>query len=142
MTTGPLQVGCAVIRKAGKILIAQRCPGDTLSGYWEFPGGKRHVNETMEKCLEREIMEELGIAIRPSLFLRKEIHEYPSRVLELYFYLCDWLHGQPQKLGCHDFRWVFPEELKKFPMIPADIGLINELIQKKYVYFTVPAHYR
>jgi len=36
-----IEVGCAIIEKHGKILIAQRRPGDFLGGYWEFPGGKR-----------------------------------------------------------------------------------------------------
>lgn len=45
MTGGPEEpklirvVGAAIV-KDGKVLCAQRGSGKTLSGYWEFPGGK------------------------------------------------------------------------------------------------------
>ena len=36
-----IEVGCAMIIKDGKLLAAQRNPGDTFGGFWEFPGGKK-----------------------------------------------------------------------------------------------------
>jgi len=44
----------AAIVKEGKTLIAKRNYG-SLSGYWEFPGGKVEGNETEVGCLKREI---------------------------------------------------------------------------------------
>ena len=40
-----LEVGCAIIHKNGKLLIAQRHLNDSFGGYWEFPGGKVEAGE-------------------------------------------------------------------------------------------------
>ncbi|HXV27682.1 MAG TPA: (deoxy)nucleoside triphosphate pyrophosphohydrolase [bacterium] len=130
-----IEVGCAIIEKQGKLLIAQRKPGSRLGGYWEFPGGKRKPSETMEECLIREVKEELGIGILPRLFLRRSHYRYPDRKVDLHFYLCDWGVGFPAKHGCHDFRWVWPRDLKDYRFPPADTDLIGELIRKEAVYF-------
>ena len=64
MTGGPEEpklirvVGAAIV-KDGKVLCAQRGSGKTLSGYWEFPGGKIEAGETPQQALQREIEEEL-----------------------------------------------------------------------------------
>ena len=130
-----IEVGCAVIEKQGKLLIAQRKPGARLGGYWEFPGGKKEAHETMEQCLVREIKEELGIGILPREYLCQIHYRYPDRNVDLSFYLCDWVVGHPIKHDCHDFRWVDPCELPTYRFPPADTDLIRELIRKRGVYF-------
>jgi 8-oxo-dGTP diphosphatase len=65
-----IEVGCAIIHKNGKLLIAQRHLQDSFGGYWEFPGGKREQGEAIEACLVREALEELGIRILPERLLR------------------------------------------------------------------------
>ena len=127
-------VGCALIVRGKELLIAQRKPGSNLAGCWEFPGGKREKDETLEDCLIREVWEELGVCIRPRKLIRQEVHEMPDRFLDLYFYVCDWVSGKPVKKDCQDFRWVLPEELVKFTFPPADGALIQELIKKKKFY--------
>lgn len=130
-----IEVGCAIIRRGDQLLIAQRKPNDHLGGYWEFPGGKKRRHETLEECLVREVEEELGVVITPAQFFCKIEHSYPERVLALYFYLCDWKSGDPRKIDCHDFRWIFPEALTTFRFPPADDGIIAELIENKAKYF-------
>lgn len=130
-----IEVGCAIIRRKDQLLIAQRKPDDHLGGYWEFPGGKRCVNESLEDCLVREVQEELGVVIVPDRLLQKIDHAYPKRVLSLHFYLCDWKSGEPSTIDCHDFRWIYPEQMRDFQFPPADDGIINELIGNKQVYF-------
>jgi 8-oxo-dGTP diphosphatase len=49
---------------AGRVLIAQRPPGKSLAGAWEFPGGKLNLGETRRAGLARELDEELGIMSR------------------------------------------------------------------------------
>lgn len=130
-----IEVGCAIIEKEGKLLIAQRKPGAYFGGYWEFPGGKKEPSETMEQCLVREVKEELGIGIMPRAFLCRSHYRYPDRHVDLHFYLCDWAVGFPIKHDCYDFRWAAPPELRTYRFLPADIDLINELIRKKRAYF-------
>jgi 8-oxo-dGTP diphosphatase len=55
---------CAFIHKDGKLFVARRA--DTkkfLPGKYELPGGHIEFGETMEKGLEREIMEEFGFEV-------------------------------------------------------------------------------
>lgn len=59
----PIQVTCAIIQSDGKILAVQRSEAMSLPLKWEFPGGKIDLGETAEKCLLREIKEELNIDI-------------------------------------------------------------------------------
>ena len=55
------EVACGVMyNKEGKILMGLRPPGNLYPGIWEFPGGSREPNETIEDCLRREWKEELN----------------------------------------------------------------------------------
>jgi len=128
------QVGCAIIVKEKKILIAQRLPGTYLAGYWEFPGGKCEQNETLEDCLRREVMEELGVQVEPREKVASMMHDYPERTLELFFVICDWVAGSPQRKECFDFKWVRPRELHNFLFPKADKEIIQRLIQKERYY--------
>ena len=60
-----IHVAAAVIREAGKVLLASRPAGKPPAG-WEFPGGKIEPGETPAEALCRELEEELG----RKLFLR------------------------------------------------------------------------
>jgi len=57
-------VTAAVFEQGNKVLIAQRPQNSLLGGMWEFPGGKQETGETLESCLEREILEELGVEVQ------------------------------------------------------------------------------
>ena len=136
-----IEVGCAIIRanrgasQERQLLIAQRNPGDSLGGFWEFPGGKLEPGETLEECLVREVQEELGVYVKVSEFFCLKEHTYPGKTVRLHFYFCDWVSGEPARLDCFDFRWIQPEEMRNFEFIPADIEVIKELIEGRAKYF-------
>ena len=49
----------ALIDADNRVLISQRPVGKSMSGLWEFPGGKLQENETPEQALIRELSEEI-----------------------------------------------------------------------------------
>ena len=135
MKKNMLEVGCAIIERQGFLLIAQRHDADHLGGYWEFPGGKKEAGETLEECLVREVLEELGVIIKPRCKVREIVHTYPERDLHLVFWLCDWQSNEPQKIDCQNFCWILPAQLKEFKFPPADDELIEDLLANQGSYF-------
>ena len=120
-------VGVGVVEKDGKVLITQRKYDDHLGGVWEFPGGKKRPEEGDEACVERELLEELGIQVKAHSHLETIRYAYPDRRLELRFYSCAWLTGEAKALEVQDFRWVAPSELIYYQFPKADRDLVDRL---------------
>lgn len=122
-------VVAGVIRKGGRILIAQRkddCKREP--GKWEFPGGKVEEGEKPQEALEREIMEELGIRIRAGSKLLCEIcSEKKGMRIRLQAYPAEWVGGEPKALECKDFRWIGMDEMGGFEWSEADLPIIDRL---------------
>lgn len=51
------------LRPDGSFLLSSRPSGKPYAGYWEFPGGKIEVGETVRDALKRELIEELNVVI-------------------------------------------------------------------------------
>ena|SRR3990167_2193145 len=124
-----IEVAAGLIRRDGRYLIARRKAGVHLAGYWEFPGGKREVGESLEECLQRELREELNVRIDIPVPYRIIRHEYPEKTVELHFFRCSIESGEAEALDCAELRWVLPEEFVQFTFPPAD-GAILESLQR------------
>lgn len=120
-------VAAGLIRKDGRILITKRPRGSHLAGCWEFPGGKQEKNETLEKCLEREIQEELGVTIRAGELLFTTEYEYENKTISLHLFSCLELQERPRPLEGQETRWVSPRELDDYPFPPPDLEIIRFL---------------
>jgi 8-oxo-dGTP diphosphatase len=123
-----IEVAAAIIFKEEQILISQRDEHSHLSGYWEFPGGRREQLETFEECLQREIREELNVDVEVQNLFEAVEHEYPDKVVSLRFYSCRYLGGEVKALGCRQFRWVLPRELPRYHFPPANLPVLQRLI--------------
>ncbi|MEA5577688.1 8-oxo-dGTP diphosphatase MutT [Anabaena sp. UHCC 0451] len=121
-------IGVAVIWNQEKqILIDRRRPEGTMGGLWEFPGGKIEPGETIEECIEREILEELGIKIEVGKHLITIDHTYPHLRVTLNVYHCHHLAGIPQAIECAEIRWVGLDELDNFTFPEANVEIIDAL---------------
>jgi A/G-specific adenine glycosylase len=120
-------VTAAVIRDRKKILITQRPEKGLLGGLWEFPGGKKEPRESLEQCLKREIQEELNIEIQVGERFIQVRHAYTHFKITLHCFFCRKLKGRILPIGVKDFRWVYPEELERFPFPRADQKVIEYL---------------
>ncbi len=124
-----LVAACALIDPDGRILIAQRPAGKSMAGLWEFPGGKIEAGERPEQSLIRELKEELGIAVKEECLapLTFASHLYPDFHLLMPLYVCRRWEGIVTALEHQTLKWVRPENLKNYPMPPADEPLISHL---------------
>ena len=116
----------ALIDPDGRVLLAQRPEGKSLAGLWEFPGGKVEPDESPEAALIRELKEELGINTWQSCLapLTFASHSYDSFHLLMPLFACRRWEGIVQGLEGQRLAWVKAENLRDYPMPPADVPLI------------------
>jgi len=116
----------ALIDVDGRVLLAQRPEGKSMAGLWEFPGGKVDPGETPEVALIRELQEELGIDTWESCLapLTFASHSYEGFHLLMPLFACRKWQGNPQGREGQALKWVRVQDLKTYPMPPADLPLI------------------
>jgi 8-oxo-dGTP diphosphatase len=119
-------VVAAVIEQEGRFLVTRRQHGVHLAGFWEFPGGKVADGESHTEALCREIHEELDVNIVVQDLVLETSHNYPDRVVTLFFYRCD-LIGTPRPMIGQEMNWVARDELPSLNFPPADDELIRRL---------------
>lgn len=119
-------VVAAVIQRNDSFLVTRRQQGVHLQGLWEFPGGKVADGESHEAALCREIQEELEANVVVGELLLETSHQYPERLVQLFFYRCD-LHGVPRPMIGQEMAWVARRELATLNFPPADDELIRRL---------------
>jgi 8-oxo-dGTP diphosphatase len=119
----------ALIDIDGRVLIAQRPEGKSMAGLWEFPGGKIEEGETPEQALIREMHEELGIETWESCLapLTFASHSYDDFHLLMPLFACRKWKGTPQSREGQALKWVRVNELRDYPMPPADEPLVAML---------------
>jgi 8-oxo-dGTP diphosphatase len=124
-----LVAACALVDSDGRVLIAQRPEGRSMAGLWEFPGGKVEPGEQPEQSLIRELQEELGITVKPECLapLTFASHTYPDFHLLMPLYVCRRWEGFVEAREKQKLKWVRPNELRNYPMPPADEPLISHL---------------
>jgi 8-oxo-dGTP diphosphatase len=116
----------ALIDADGRVLLAQRPPGKSMAGLWEFPGGKVEPGETPEAALIRELQEELGISTHASCLapLTFASHSYPDFHLLMPLFACRRWQGTPRAREGQTLKWARVQDLRDYPMPPADVPLI------------------
>lgn len=117
-------VTAGLLWRDGKLLITRRPQGSHLAGYWEFPGGKQERGETLEACLRREIMEELGVEVKVERRLLQVDHDYEMKSISLHLFQCSRLRGEPRPIGCDDLKWVDPQDLDRYRLPPPDVEIL------------------
>jgi 8-oxo-dGTP diphosphatase/A/G-specific adenine glycosylase len=129
------QIGVAVIRDdRDLILIDRRLAKGLLGGFWEFPGGKIEGNETVQECIKREILEEIGIDIAVDSHLITIDHTYSHFRVNLQVYNCRYLSGQARAIECEEIRWVTIQELDNYTFPAANqeiIRAVKDMVNSK-----------
>jgi len=119
-------VVAAIIERDGRLLVSRRLRGTHLAGCWEFPGGKCEPDESHDRCLARELLEELGVGSTIGREIVVTEHAYPERTVRLHFRECD-ISGEPRALLGQSLRWVTREEMKRLDLPEADREVVEIL---------------
>jgi 8-oxo-dGTP diphosphatase len=117
-----------LIRPNGEFLLTSRPVGKVYEGYWEFPGGKLELGETVAQALARELHEELGITIGPAIPWKTEIVDYPHALVRLNFCkVFDWT-GVLQMREAQSYAWQrLPVQIA--PILPGTVPVLQWLAE-------------
>ena len=118
----------AVITRGDEVLCAQRGPGGSLAGLWEFPGGKIEPGETAREALIREIDEELRCTVVVGDEVTTTTFPYDFATITLTTFWCELVEGEPVLTEHAEVAWLPRSELHTLDWAPADIPAV-ELIR-------------
>ncbi len=133
-----VQVAVGVlVRDDEAFLLTSRPEGKAYAGYWEFPGGKLEVGETVEQALRRELQEEIGIIIQDCTLWKTERIDYPHALVQLNFCKVTQWTGELQMLESQSFAWQqLPVEVQ--PVLPGTLPVLQWFAQERR--FWGPTH--
>lgn len=120
-------IGAAIVRKNGRILITKRPEHGMLGGLWEFPGGKLEKGETLAECVRREMREELDIDVEVGDMLISVKHAYTHFKITLHCFECKHTGGELKLIHAADAKWVRPHELANYAFPKADRVVLEKL---------------
>jgi 8-oxo-dGTP diphosphatase len=117
-----------VFDEVGRVLLAQRRPGTHLADLWEFPGGKIAPDEPGVAALSRELQEEVGITPRVWRPLMDVSYAYPEKTVRLRVWRVDAFDGVAEGREGQAISWVAPQDLKLWPLPPADRPIVTAIL--------------
>lgn len=119
-----------LVRADGAFLLTSRPHGKAYAGYWEFPGGKLEMHETVEQALKRELLEELGVQVTRAISWKIEMVDYPHALVRLHFYkVFDW-RGDLEMREAQAFSWEYLP-VKVGPVLPGTVPVLTWLAQEQ-----------
>jgi 8-oxo-dGTP diphosphatase len=119
-----------LVRADGAFLLTSRPEGKAYAGYWEFPGGKLEVGETIEEALRRELQEEIGITIQSCELWRTERIDYPHALVQLNFCKVTQWAGELQMLESQSCTWQQLPVLVT-PVLPGTVPVLQWFAQER-----------
>jgi 8-oxo-dGTP diphosphatase len=124
-----IEVVAGLIFRDGCLLACQRHESAAFPLKWEFPGGKVEVGESDAEALRRELLEELGIAVRDAKQVFHHEHVYPDGPeVSLRFFRILSHDGVIQNLVFQRIAWVDLAELEQLDFLEGDRPMIQHLV--------------
>ena len=109
----------------GKLFVARRAAGGTMSEKWEFPGGKVEDSETCAQALVRELMEEFGVEVSVGERLAGAEFESKGQTRQLEAFRINFLSFDFKPCEHTDWRWASCAEIEAMDFTPSDLKLLD-----------------
>ena len=122
-----LHVVGAAILDGGRCLAVQRSAAMRTPLKWEFPGGKVEKDEAPEAALQREVREELGLAIQVDRWLARGVHPITQGPLVLDVYLARVVAGTLELREHRRALWLTAVELNALDWAAPDLPAVAAL---------------
>lgn len=120
-------VVAALLWQGDRFLICRRPAHKKRGLLWEFVGGKTEAGETKAQALERECMEELGIAVDVGEVFMEVDHVYPDMAVHLTLFNSTIASGEIRLLEHIDAKWITVDEIDDYDFCPADVEILKKL---------------
>ena len=114
----------------GRMLISLRPQQAYFGGWWEWPGGKRQGEETLEQCARRELMEEIGIEALELAEYERRVVAHPDREVNVVFFVGRVKPGQAARHDAMMHRWVTPQEAHDYKFLEASMPVLKRLLEQ------------
>lgn len=124
------EVVAALIRREDQFLVCQRPADRSRGSLWEFAGGKMELGETLDKALERECREKIGVRIRVGKQLGDVYYDYPDIAVHVTLFDAELIRGTPRAKCVSGVKWISMDEVEDDQFCPADEQLITEVLMK------------
>ena len=105
--------------------------------YWDIPGGRIHVNETIKDTLSREVLEETNLSIKSFEFfhaalssLRLSLEDGTTVGLVLFIYKCEFKNDRTIELSDEhtEYRWFPPGQAGELLRVKYPEDFVNRLV--------------
>jgi 8-oxo-dGTP diphosphatase len=123
-------VGAIIVENNRVLLVKRGHP--PLAGEWSIPGGVLEVGETLSEAAAREVLEETGLTVEPTVLLGvydRILRDPDHRTLYHYVlidFLCRRISGEPLAAGdAAEARWFPREKIPELQLAKDTAEVIN-----------------
>lgn len=105
----------AIVVRRGRLLVIRRSQAVIAPGAYCFPGGGIEEGETDKEALVRELVEELGVDVRPVRQIWEDITPWRVHLTWWFCHLADDARPVANPAEVASVHWYTPAEMSRLP---------------------------